>query len=87
MPPKPIFRKKDIVQAYYLIEVLWNRSGWLPERPSNERRKEATHVQIHRMGIKYQDLCPNGWKSLSRNGKKIFKMLEERYGFASVHKN
>jgi len=80
---EPIFNKKDIIKAHYLIEVHWNRSGWLPERPSNSRRKEATHVQLHRMGIKYQDLCPNGWKSLSRNGKKIYKLLEKRYGFPS----
>lgn len=73
--------KFDICEAYYQIEVDYNVGGWLHERPSNQRRKEATHVQLHRMGFKISP-CWQGYESLSEAGKEIYHALERRYGFA-----
>lgn len=41
----------DICMAHHCLENDWNAGGWLRERPSNRRRKEATHVQLHRLGF------------------------------------
>lgn len=48
--------RTEIIQVYYLLEVDWNKGGWIRERPSNVRRGlargysgESTDVQIHRM--------------------------------------
>lgn len=39
----------DICFAHQALENDWNFGGWLRERPSNQRRMEATHVQLERM--------------------------------------
>ena len=46
----------QIMEVYYLTEVLWNKGGWLQERPSNVRRGrakgfvgESTDIQIRRV--------------------------------------
>ena len=70
----------DIAAAYYQIEVDYNKGGWLHERPSNRRRSEATHVQLHRMGFDTGP-CWNGYDSLSDNAKEIYHNLRVRYGF------
>ena len=76
----PYFDKFDICEAYYQIEVDYNMSGWLHERPSNKRRMESTGVQLHRMKFNV-GAGWNGYESLSENGKEIYKMLQQRYGF------
>jgi hypothetical protein len=76
------FNKLDIAQAHYLVEVYWNIGGWLRERPSNKRRMEATHVQLHRIGMNYNKWLDLTYDSLSENGKKIYNQLEKRYNFA-----
>lgn len=40
----------DICQAHQQLEADYNVGGWLRERPSNQRRREATSVQLARMG-------------------------------------
>jgi len=56
----------DIAEAYYCVEVDYNVSGWLQERPSNVRRMEATHIQLARIGfkprpdLKYETLTEDG---------------------------
>lgn len=45
----PYFDRFDICGAYLALENDWNRGGWLPERPSNQRRRESIGVQLHRM--------------------------------------
>lgn len=40
----------DICQAHQQLESDYNLGGWLRERPSNQRRQEATSVQLHRLG-------------------------------------
>ena len=69
----------DICEAHYLIEVLWNSGGWLQERDSNQRRREATHVQLDRMGFKCRDISDPS--QLTENGQYIYEDLLERYGF------
>lgn len=79
----PYFDRFDICEAHYLVEVHYNLGGWLHERPSNQRRREATHVQLHRMGFKCRNL-PHEEQSLTENGQAIYAALERRYGFANL---
>lgn len=74
------FDRFDICEAYYQLEVDYNSGGWLHERPSNQRRKEATHVQLHRMKFDVGDGW-QGYESLSDNGREIYHELRHRYGF------
>lgn len=76
----PVFDRADICEAYYQLEVDYNVNGWLRERPSNQRRKEATHVQLHRMGFK-SSIMFDGYKALTANGREIYHLLRQRYGF------
>lgn len=60
----------DICEAHYLVEVDYNMSGWLQERPSNRRRMEATHVQLARLRFRPS---PNlSYETLSENGRAIY---------------
>ena len=77
--PLPDFDRFDVCEAHYQLEVDWNLNGWLRERPSNRRRMEATHVQLHRMGFQV-GAGWNGYDSLTENGKEIYDALERRYG-------
>ena len=76
----PDFDTFDICEAHYQLEVDYNHGGWLHERPSNQRRMEATHVQLHRMKFAV-GAGWNGYESLSENGKEIYHTLRQRYGF------
>lgn len=76
---EPHFDKFDICEAHYVLEMDYNLHGWLQERPSNRRRMEATHVQLHRMGFKPR---PNlSEETLTENGRAIYRELERRYKF------
>jgi len=75
----PYFDRFDICEAHYALENDYNVDGWLHERPSNQRRMEATHVQLERMHFRASPLF-NGFDSLSDNGKEIYRELVERYG-------
>ena len=67
------FNRYDIAEAHYCVEVDYNVSGWLQERPSNQRRKEATHIQLHRMGFRqHPDLK---YETLTENGRLIYDAL------------
>lgn len=77
------FDRFDIAEAYYLIECEYNVGGWLHERESNQRRLEATHVQLHRMQFKCRDL--RGFEDLTENGRAIYLNLIDRYGFRRLH--
>lgn len=74
------FDRFDICEAHYALEIDYNEGGWLQERPSNQRRKEATHIQLERLGFK-AGMGFNGFESLSENGQEIYRELEQRYGF------
>lgn len=49
-----------ICQAFAQLESDYNVGGWLPERPSNQRRRESIGVQLSRMG--YSN--PFGWVAI-----------------------
>ena len=55
--PVPVF---DICQAHLQLEADYNSGGWLQERPSNQRRMEATSCQLDRMvyraGMRWVDI-------------------------------
>lgn len=65
-----------ICAAYEAIERDYNVGGILRERPSNMRRREATGIQLARIGW-----APGltGWPSDSV--KTLYDTLETRYGF------
>lgn len=46
------FDRFNICAAYDALEADWNVGGWLPERPSNQRRGESIAVQLARIGYK-----------------------------------
>lgn len=60
----------DICEAYWLLEVDYNLGGWLQERPSNQRRNEATHVQLARLGFRPSPSL--GFDSLEENAREIY---------------
>jgi len=73
----PEFDRFDICEAHYLLECDYNVNGWLPERPANVRRREATHVQLHRLGFKPSPLL--SFDTLTGNGREIYEQLVNRY--------
>jgi hypothetical protein len=77
------FDRFDICEAYAALESDYNVGGWLHERPSNRRRSEATHVQLHRLKFK-PALAFNGFESLSDNGKEIYSDLVTSYNLPTI---
>lgn len=76
------FDRFDICEAHRAIEIHYNVGGWLHERPSNRRRREATHVQLHRMRFEPAPTRADCFDALTENGRAIYRELEARYGFA-----
>lgn len=77
----PVFDRFDICAAHLQMEIDYGVGGILRERPSNRRRKEATGVQLKRLGFKPSP----SWDILrSENAQEIYLELEERYGFAAL---
>jgi hypothetical protein len=74
------FDRFDICEAYLVLETDYNVGGWLRERPSNQRRREATHIQLGRIGFRPVSSW-NGFESLSENAQEIYLEACERYGF------
>lgn len=73
----PYFDRFDICEAYAVLEWDYNEGGWLHERPSNQRRMEATAVQLHRMQFHPRpDLSS---ETLSENGREIYDELVQRF--------
>lgn len=64
------FDRFDICEAYYLVEVDYHLNGWLQERPSNVRRREATHVQLAR--IEFKPAPTISYANLTENGRAIY---------------
>lgn len=60
----------DIIEGHAVLEWDYNLGGWLRERPSNQRRKEATSVQLHRLKFRARpDLC---FDRLEEDGKDVY---------------
>lgn len=72
------FDRFDICEAHYVLEIEWNVSGILQERPSNRRRRMSTDFQLSRMQFKSAAFA---YRDLSDNGKEIYQNLCARYGF------
>ena len=73
----PYYDSFDICEAHWLLECDYNVNGWLRERPSNQRRMEATAVQLHRMW--FRPAVGLSYETMSDNGREIYDMLVERY--------
>jgi hypothetical protein len=72
----PRFDRFDVCAAHRQIESDYNLGGWIRERASNARRREATAVQLQRMNYRPSplgDMTPNAWA--------IYRALESRYHF------
>lgn len=64
------FDRFDIAAAHCVLEWDYNMGGWLQERPSNQRRMEATAVQLRRLGYRpSSNLC---FETLSENAQEIY---------------
>ena len=64
------FDRFDIVEAHCVLEWDYNLRGWLQERPSNWRRREATAVQLSRMH--FRPAFNLSFDTLSDNAKEIY---------------
>lgn len=67
----------DICEAHYVFECDWNNGGWLPERPSNQLRMEASSIQLAR--IQFKPAPGLTYETLEDNGQEIYDALKERY--------
>ena len=73
------FQRFDICEAYAVLEWEWHLGGWLHERPSNQRRMEATSCQLARMRFVPSPML-GGYCDLTENGKAIYDLAAQRYG-------
>ena len=73
------FDRFDVCEAYFLAEMLWNDGGWLQERPSNQRRREACALQLERVGFRPSPMLADE-NDLSENGRAIYDALLQRLG-------
>lgn len=64
------FNRFDIIEAHCLLEWDYNLGGWLQERPSNQRRRRATAVQLKRMNFKPR--ANLSFETLEENSKEIY---------------
>lgn len=72
------FDRFDICEAYACLESNYNVGGWLRERPSNRRRREACAVQLHRMQFRPRpDLSTD---TLEENAREIYDAAVKRLG-------
>ena len=72
------FNRFDIAEAYACLESDYNVGGWLRERPSNRRRREACSVQLHRLQFRARpDLSSD---TLTENGREIYDEAVARLG-------
>lgn len=82
-PQAAYFDRFDICEAHAVMEWHFNIGGWLQERPSNQRRNMSTDFQLHRMRFKPRPSLE--FRTLTENGKAIYRNLVNRYGFRAMH--
>lgn len=73
----PHFDRFDICEAHAILEWDYNLDGWLHERPSNQRRREATAAQLNRIQFKARRNL--SYETLTENGREIYDNLVERF--------
>lgn len=61
----------SICEAFAALESDYNSGGWLQERPSNQRRREAVSVQLARMRFKPRPSL-GGFSSLDQEAREIY---------------
>jgi hypothetical protein len=76
----PYFDRFDICAAYYQLEMDYNVSGILRERPSCRRRNasrgESIAVQLNRLGFR-----PGyGGNAMTENAQEIYNAAAQRFG-------
>jgi len=77
----PYFDRFDICSAYLALERDWHKGGWLRERPSCDRRRESTEVQLQRMGFRpAPDTCHNFESLPNDNARDIYVDAMFRFG-------
>lgn len=72
------FDRFDICEAHACLECDYNRGGWLRERPSNWRKKEATACQLARMRFRARTSLSTD--TLTENGRAIYDNAVARLG-------
>lgn len=77
-----MFDRFDICDAYAVLEWDYNVNGWLRERPSNQRRMEATSCQLARIG--FSPSLGLSYSTLTDNGKEIYWSCVVRWGLPIV---
>lgn len=71
------FDRFDICEAHCVLEWDYNDGGWLHERPTNRRRRQATSIQLAR--IQFKPSLVLEFNSLTDNGKEIYSDLVTRW--------
>lgn len=75
--PDPYWDRFDICEAHQVLEWDYHKGGWLHERPQNQKRREATSVQLNRMAFRPAPSLE--FDTLSENGMAIYQCLRQRY--------
>lgn len=77
------FDRFDICGAYLALENDWNQGGWLQARPSNQRRRESTGVQLQRMQyVPARDACCAFEYLENDNQREIYCDAARRFGLS-----
>ena len=77
----PYFDRFDICSAYLALERDWHKGGWLWERPSCDRRRESTEVQLQRMQFRPAPGTCHSFESLPNdNARDIYVDAMFRFG-------
>lgn len=75
------FDRFDICGAHFALENDYNNGGWLRERPSNARRREATTLQLLRIGCRFpRDACCSFEALQNDNQRAIYVNALRAYG-------
>jgi hypothetical protein len=70
------FDRFDVCEAYAVLESDYNLGGWLQERPSNQRRREACSIQLER--IQFVARPSLSYETLTENGRAIYDQAVRR---------
>lgn len=76
------FDRYAICLAYQALENDWNKGGWLPERPSNQRRRESIGVQLMRMQFRAGMSEGGTFDALDDEAREIYVGALVRFGMA-----
>lgn len=72
------FERFDICQAYAVLEPAYSKGGWLQDRPSNRRRREACSIQLARLNFRPGAAFDYRYEDLTENGRAILHLAISR---------